>query len=161
MPVSTSATLPPRRLSRFALTGCVCAVTQLALLALLTRWDVEPLPANVVAFLLAAQLNFALSATVTWGDRRGAPLLPRWFAFLGAVSATALLNLAVFELTSLVLPVLAAAATGIATAACLNYLVADHAVFRRSSPPASGTLPVTPFLRASSPTLVSPPEKAP
>src|SRR5690242_12470921 len=57
------------RPARFALTGGLAGLCQLALLSALTRRGWAPDVANVVAFLLAAQLNFVLSATFTWRDR--------------------------------------------------------------------------------------------
>ena len=87
--------------------------------------------ANAVAFLLAAQVNFALSSLFTWRDRRRmAPLWRRWLAFHGAIAAMALVNQSVFLAARTVLPVLAAAAAGIAVAAVGNYLLGDRLVFR-------------------------------
>lgn len=126
-----------RRPVRFVLTGGCCALVQLALLAALSARGFAPFEANAAAFALAAHLNFAASSTFTWRDRRGGSLPARWLAFLGAVSGTALLNLAVFALASAVLPVVLAAAAGIAVAAVVNYLVADHAIFTRRVAPAT------------------------
>jgi putative flippase GtrA len=122
---------PVARPLRFALTGGLAGLLQLGLLALLTgrRWPAAP--ANAVAFLLAAQVNFALSSLFTWRDRRRtASLWRRWLAFHGAIAAMALVNQGVFLAMRTVLPALAAAAAGIAVAALGNYLLGDRLVFR-------------------------------
>ncbi|HZQ37433.1 MAG TPA: GtrA family protein, partial [Dehalococcoidia bacterium] len=46
---------------RFVLVGGLCALLQLALLVLLTGAGCPPLPANTLAYLLSAQVNFVLS----------------------------------------------------------------------------------------------------
>ena len=51
----------PARPLRFACTGILAGLSQLALLSLFTRHGWNPIVANGTAFLLAAQLNFALS----------------------------------------------------------------------------------------------------
>ena len=74
-------TTPAARPLRFALTGGLAGLLQLGLLALLTRRGWPATPANAVAFLLAAQVNFAVSSLFTWRDRwRTAPLWRRWLA---------------------------------------------------------------------------------
>ena len=116
---------------RFALTGGLAGLLQLGLLALLTGRGWPTAPANAVAFLLAAQVNFALSSLFTWRDRqRTAPLWRRWLAFHGAIVATALVNQSVFLVARTVLPALVASAAGIAVAAVGNYLLGDRLVFR-------------------------------
>jgi putative flippase GtrA len=124
---------------RFAAVGATAGAIQLGLLALLTARGLPAVPANTAAFLLAAQVNFALSTLVTWRDRvrgqaRPAPLLRRWTAFHGSIAGTALLNQAVFLAARAVLPDLAASALGIALAAGMNYLAQDRVVFRRERP---------------------------
>jgi putative flippase GtrA len=132
---------------RFVVTGGLAALVQLGLLQVWTVLGWDPLPANVVAFLGAAQVNFWLSQLFTWGDRGGTrriglSVVPRWARFHAAISGTALLNMAVFALARTLLPSLLAAALGIAVAAVLNFVLADRFVFRpadrrtaRSSPP--------------------------
>lgn len=116
---------------RFALTGGLCGLLQLGLLALLVGRGWPEVPANAVAFVLAAQVNFGLSAVFTWRDRRTEhPWWRRWLAFHAAIAAMALVNQAVFLAAHTVVPALAAAATGIAVAALGNYLVGDRLVFR-------------------------------
>jgi putative flippase GtrA len=124
-------TTPAARPLRFALTGGLASLVQLGLLALLTESSWPTAPANVVAILLAAQVNFALSSLFTWRDRRRtAPLWRRWLAFHGAIAATALVNQSVFLATRTALPALMASAAGIAVAAVGNYLLGDRLVFR-------------------------------
>jgi putative flippase GtrA len=123
------ATLAARPL-RFALTGGLAGLLQLGLLALLLGHGWPSAPANTVAFLLAAQVNFAVSSLFTWRDRRRTgPLWRRWLAFHGAIAAMALVNQGVFLATRTVLPALAASAAGIAVAAVGNYLLGDRLVF--------------------------------
>jgi putative flippase GtrA len=124
---------------RFAAVGGIASALQVALLALLTRYGWDALLANVVAFVIAAQVNFALSATVTWRDRaRGAPLGHRWALFHGSIAGTAVLNQVVFILARLALPALLASAAGSAAAAIGNYLLGDRLVFRGQAQGAQG-----------------------
>ena len=116
---------------RFALTGGFAGLLQLGLLAVLTGHGWPAALANAVAFLLAAQVNFALSSLFTWRDRRRtAPLWRRWLAFHGAIAAMALVNQSVFLAAWTALPALVASAAGIAVAAVGNYLLGDRLVFR-------------------------------
>ena len=122
------------RLIRFACTGLVAGVLQLALLRLWTAHGWDALVANPVAYLISAQLNFLLSATFIWRDRQGATgrtetLFRRWVAFHAAILGTALLNQAVFAVAQLALPALLAAGLGIASGALINYLVQDRFIF--------------------------------
>ncbi|MGE3793577.1 MAG: GtrA family protein [Dehalococcoidia bacterium] len=137
--------------------GAVCALTQLLLLVAFTRAGLSPFASNAVAFALAAHLNFVLGATFTWSDRRGGSLLLRWLAFIGAISGTALLNLATFEVARSVLPAVAAAAAGIGVAAACNFLLADRAVFRPARSPAF--VPPAPSARLPKSSFAAPLEK--
>lgn len=120
---------------RFVLVGGVCGALQLGLLALFLRWDLAPVAANVAAFLVSAQLNFALSARFTWHDRAATKrpafgLLHRWLAFHGSIAGTAVLNQIVFILGHAVVADLVAAGVGIGVAAIVNFVVQDQLVFR-------------------------------
>jgi putative flippase GtrA len=120
------------------MTGLLASAVQLLLLGGLLHLDLRVLPANALAFALAAQVNFALSYGFTWSDRRDvAPSRPlvQWFEFLSSISSTAVLNLAVFAFASSVLPAMLAAASGIGSAACLNFLLGDRLVFRATRRP--------------------------
>ncbi len=126
-PLLTTAARP----LRFAATGLTAGLAQLGLLALLTDLGWPDLAADVVAFVLAAQVNFALSARFTWRYRPDArPLWRRWLAFHGAIVGMALVNLAVFALARTALPTVAASAAGIAAAATGNFVLGDRVVFR-------------------------------
>lgn len=120
---------------RFAITGGIAGVVQLVLLALLTRAGWAALPANVLAFLLAAQVNFTLSSAFTWRDRRADHRLGRrWLAFHGSIAAMAVVNMLVFALARAALPPLVASVLGIAAAACGNFVLGDRLVFRQATP---------------------------
>lgn len=117
---------------RFVGTGGIAGCTQLVLLAWMTQRGVPALAANLLAFLLAAQLNFALSWYVTWGDRRSdASAMRCWAIFHGSIALMALLNFAVFAIAHIYLPLLAASALGILAGASGNYVSGDLIVFRR------------------------------
>jgi putative flippase GtrA len=124
---------------RFALTGGLAGLLQLGLLEALTAHGWHSLAANPAAFLLAAQVNFALSTLFTWRDRHGTHRLwRRWLLFHGSIFGMAVLNIVVFAAARLHVPDLAAAALGIIAAAIGNFLLGDRLVFRgRSGEPAS------------------------
>ncbi|WP_038038421.1 GtrA family protein [Thermorudis peleae] len=124
------------RLLRFAIVGGVAGSVQLGLLAGLTRAGLHPFLADLVAFLSAAQINFALSQWFTWRDRRltGSGLVARWLAFHTMIAGTACLNFLVFWAADRVLPHLVAAALGIAVAALVNFLGGDRLVFAPLAP---------------------------
>src|ERR671939_901407 len=78
---------PGARPLHFTFTGGLAGLLQLGLLALLVGRGWPSGPANAVAFLLAAQVNFAVSSLFTWRDRRRtAPLWRRWLAFPRAIA---------------------------------------------------------------------------
>src|SRR5919197_1644844 len=114
LPRRQLATTRAARPLRFALTGGLAGLLQLGLLALLTGRGWPSAPANAVAFLLAAQVNFALSFLFTWRDRRRtAPLWRRWLAFHGAIAAMAFVNQGVLMAARTALTARAASLTGI------------------------------------------------
>ena len=115
---------------RFAATGGVAGLAQLGLLALFTHHGWQPIMANAVAFLLAAQLNFALSSLFTWHDRRPASGLPRrWLFYHASIAGMALVNMAVFTVAQTVVPPLPSSLLGIAVASIGNFLAGDRLVF--------------------------------
>jgi putative flippase GtrA len=126
---------------RFLITGGTAGVLQLAILWVLTeRGGWHPLLANLIAFLLSAQLNFALSVVFTWHDRRSGrltrgQLLTRWIAFHGSIAGSAALNQVVAAAARLVLPTLEAAMVGIIVAAGVNFLSNDRLIFRHHPEP--------------------------
>jgi putative flippase GtrA len=122
---------PNARIARFVLTGGLAGFAQLILLTLFTDHGWHAIGANAVAFLLAAQLNFALSSIFTWPDRHtGQSIRRRWLIFHGSIAGMAVVNMAVFAAMRLVLPDLAASAAGICVAAIGNFLIGDRLVFR-------------------------------
>jgi len=125
-----SSTLRPLR---FAGTVSVAGAVQILLLLLFTRHGWHALVANGMAFLLAAQVNFALSVAFTWRDRLEAYQLPRrWALFHGSIALMALVNMLVFAATRSFLPVPVASLAGIAAGSLGNYLLGDRLVFRGS-----------------------------
>jgi putative flippase GtrA len=121
------------RLARFACTGGIAGLIQLGLLHLWIARGWDAIIANPVAYLISAQVNFLLSATFIWGDRRAGSraLLRRWVAFHGSILGTSLLNEAVFLIAQQALPALVAAGMGIAAGALVNFVVQDRLVFAR------------------------------
>jgi putative flippase GtrA len=138
---------PAARPLRFVGTGGTAGAVQLLLLGVLTAHGWNAVLANGVAFLLAAQVNFALSLTVTWRDRhpestRSGPATVAWVTrcwllFHGSIAAMAIVNMLTFAAARSFLPTLAASVTGIAAGAVGNYLAGDRLVFRQ--PRASGS----------------------
>lgn len=129
---------------RFLLVGGVTALVQLALLAALLDQRWPSLVGNGAALAVAMQVNFALNATFTWGDRWDAPLLgeharrsewwvalSRWGRFMLAAAGTVALNEVGFDFVQVLLPALVAAAVTSAAIAGLNYLVVGRLVFRQ------------------------------
>ncbi len=90
--------------------------------------------ANAIGFALAAQLNFALSARLTWRDRSsstvGRGLWTRWLSYNGTALISLAVNTAVFTIAYHRLGNLAAAALGVLTGMCVTYLVCDLVIFR-------------------------------
>jgi putative flippase GtrA len=116
---------------RFAGTGGTAGAAQIVLLVFLTHLGVESVLANIVAFLLAAQVNFVLSLTFTWADRLGDERLGRrWLLFHGSISLMAVVNMLTFLAARTVVPAPPASLLGIAAGAAGNYLLGDHLVFR-------------------------------
>ncbi len=122
---------PLARPLRFAGTGVAAGGLQLSLLALLTARGWDALPANIVAFLTAAQFNFVMSTVVTWRDRHvTGSIRRRWLLFHASIAVMALVNMVVFVAARSVVPALAASALGIIAGACGNYVAGDRLIFR-------------------------------
>ncbi len=123
---------------RFACIGGITAVIQLSILELLITHGWKAIVANVIAFLLSAQVNFLLSSLFTWHDRRVKNeagrlkiIVIRWLSFHGSIAGTALLNELVFIIASSIVPTLLASGLGIGAAALINFFVFNRFVFRR------------------------------
>lgn len=124
---------PFTRPLRFAGTGIAAGGLQLTLLAVLTAHGWEALPANVVAFLTAAQFNFVMSNVLTWRDRALTDSIRRrWLLFHASIAVMALLNMLVFVALHGLVPTVVASALGIAAGACGNYAAGDRLIFRQS-----------------------------
>jgi putative flippase GtrA len=123
------------RLIRFAAVGGASGVVQLTLLALLTRAGWSPLLANLLGFILSAQLNFTMSYLITWSDRVSLyarwQIVGRWARFHASIVGAAALNMLVFALARIAIPDLAAGVVGIGVAALANFLAGDRFVFSK------------------------------
>ena len=123
---------------RFICTGGLAGVIQLGLLDLMIKYGWETALANIVAFLLAAQVNFVLSFFFTWRDRQPVAdtvtryvFWSRWLRFHSSILLTALLNQGVFLLTRAFIPALLASALGICVASLVNFFTMNTLVFRK------------------------------
>jgi putative flippase GtrA len=132
------------RLVKFAMVGGSCAVVQLSILHGLVSAGVEEHLANLVAFIISMELNFALHQFVTWRDRwtptlHPAKLLGRLLLFNASASSTGVINQGVFAIFNLFIWYLPAAAIGIGVAAFTNFLLNDRLIFRMWSPQGKAT----------------------
>lgn len=119
------------RLLRFAVTGGMAAAVQIGLLTLLAPRMRHPDLADLLAFLVAAQVNFVLSSTFTWGDRRrpGGAIAGHWLRFHLSIAGMAVVNMATFAAVHPVTGAALGAAAGIGVAAAGNFLLGDRLVF--------------------------------
>jgi len=132
------------RLVKFAMVGGFCGLVQLAILHTLVTSGLEEHLANLVAFIISMELNFALHQFVTWRDRwspslHPAKLLGRLLLFNASASSTGVINQGVFAIFNLFIWYLPAAAIGIGVAAFTNFLLNDRLIFRMWSPPGKPT----------------------
>jgi putative flippase GtrA len=113
----------------FPLVGGLCFLAQIAVLTVLSDLGTPEPGANAAGFLISAQLNYALSSALTWGDRRA-----RRAAGLIAYNATALLSLGintvVFTLAYRLTGTTAAAALGVVCGMGITYAICDLLIFR-------------------------------
>jgi putative flippase GtrA len=92
---------PIARPLRFAGTGVAAGGLQLTLLAVLTARGWDTLPANVVAFVVAAQFNFLMSNVVTWRDRQlTGSIRRRWLLFHTSISLAGIVIASVLRLVN-------------------------------------------------------------
>ena len=119
-----------KRIIWFLLVGATCFGLQWLVLHEL-RQQIHPVPADIIGFVLSAQLNFWLSNTITWGDREGTWKRYNFVAFLAA-----LVNASVFwplhrfgELVALLFAGL--------VSSVFSYLLVDFYVF-----PGQGPIPL-------------------
>lgn len=124
-------TLIPRGL-RFAAVGFICYLIQLGLVHAL-HGVITLYVADVLAFLISAQVNFTLSQLFTWGDRRDTESLPVRFVKFNAnalVSVT-IVNATVFWLlVQTGLWFWAAMLLANVATACWTFLINHFFVFR-------------------------------
>ena len=128
------------RPARFAAVAASCTLAQLLILAGLVRLGVGEVLANGIGFAVSAQANFALSAGVTWrdrrpaGDRRGRAWTARWAAFNAVALAALAVNELVFTIgTRAGAPLLAASAVGILAGAALTFTLNHFVTFRETA----------------------------
>ncbi len=124
------------RPAQFATIGAVCAVAQLGLLALLQEGTALGAWSNAIAFIFAAQLNFALNYTVTWRDRMtpGIWVFARQLAGFNVLVAAGLpLNQGAYLVAEMFVPYLIAGAIGIGATTLAKYLIADRWIFPRTA----------------------------
>jgi len=128
-----------RRQLLFVCVGASCFLAQLGTLTALSSAGVARPTANAIGFVLSAQLNFALSLRLTWGDRARTLARALW-ARLVSYNGTALIALGVntlaFTLAYRRLGSLPAAGLGVLSGMCVTYLVCDRLIFRPRRVPA-------------------------
>ncbi|MBB3675581.1 GtrA family protein [Modestobacter versicolor] len=123
---------------RFAVVGVAMTVLHLAVFRLASGWVVAE-AANVVAFLVATQVNFAVSYYWTWSSRRTpgretvGSVLRRAALFNGSAAAGFGVNAAVFSLAYRVIGTTAmtSALVGTVASAGASFLLSSRLVFRR------------------------------
>ncbi len=126
---------PSARPLRFVGTGAIGATIQLTSLAVLIHEGWHDIPANVVAFLAAAQVTFLLSYALTWHDRRAPGTKFRaWLFYHASITVTALLNMLVFLAARQVMHSILASALGILAGAIGNYVAGNRFIFRTVRP---------------------------
>jgi putative flippase GtrA len=122
------------RILRFGAVGVSCYFIQLGLLQLLQSF-MDLYTADVLAFLASAQVNFALSLLLTWGDRQGAePVFWRWIKFnANALVSVTVVNAVIFWLLvqSGLMSWLAMLIANV-TSACCTFAANHFLVFRRA-----------------------------
>lgn len=122
-----------RRQLLFVCVGATCFLAQVTVLAALSALGVSRPLGNAFGFVISAQLNFLLSAKLTWRDRPGRTARTLWARLLSynATAAVSLaVNTAVFTVAYHQLGNLGAAALGVLCGMCVTYLVCDLLIFR-------------------------------
>jgi putative flippase GtrA len=92
---------------------------------------------NAIGFFASAQLNFALSSVVTWGDRparRGRTVLRRWASYQGSTLLVLCANVAVFTVVSPYVWHIIAAGVGVVVGSGCSYAINHLLIFRGSRP---------------------------
>lgn len=121
------------RVARFIAIGLISAGVQLGLLEAFTDLLGWPtLLANVIAFIIATNINLLLNSLITWHDRPLAGLrsmLRRWLRFWGSISGTAVVNQIIFVVALRWLPDLVAAAVASTVVSIANFVLGHFFVF--------------------------------
>jgi putative flippase GtrA len=120
------------RIARFVAVGGTCYFIQLGFLHSLESLMALYI-ADVLAFMISAQVNFALSLLFTWADRIGAERLSmRWLKFnLNALLSVTVVNAAIFwVLVSVGLPFWGAMLLANTATACCTFVVNHILVFK-------------------------------
>ncbi len=124
------------RLIRFGAVGSTCAILQLLALGLLRQLGLELHVANVIAFILSTQVNFALSSAITWRDRRHPQgsrqgMARRLAGYNVLALGSLLINQAVFAVALPHVPYLVAGVGGILSGMLLTYAISGQLLFRQ------------------------------
>lgn len=129
---------PQARLLRFVVSGVISAMFQFAVLLSLLDAGWNRFPANLAGMVVGAQASFVLGCLFTWRDREEKlTLRRRWALFHISIAGTAVINVAVFTLSQMVVPTIVASALGIGIAAIGNFLAGDKLIFRSTAQPAA------------------------
>ena len=135
------------RLVRFGTVAVSCTLLQLAILVGLAHLGLNQVIANGIGFALSAQLNFVLSARLTWRDRELRPSADprarmltwaaRWAAFNTIAVAALVANELIFATaTHHGVWIVAASLLGIVTGAAVTFTANNLITFRRGPVPA-------------------------
>ena len=127
---------PMARVMWFAFTGVSAGLFQIAFLAGWLQVDDNHRLGNLVSFLAASQVNFALNQALTWHETlreaQGPSLPQRWLRFHGAIAGTGVLNQVLYNVLVTWLPAMASVALSIALVGVCNFFLLNALVFRRS-----------------------------
>jgi putative flippase GtrA len=120
------------RIARFVAVGAMCYFIQLGFLHLLMSLMAVYI-ADIVAFMLSAQVNFSLSQLFTWGDRQTVERLSmRWLKFnLNALLSVTIVNAGIlWMLVSVGLHLWSAMLLANCATACWTFAVNHLLVFK-------------------------------
>ena len=133
-PSTPALALPPLsilvRPLQFMLTGGLAGLLQICVMEALTGHGWPSIPANILAALCGAQLNFVLSSVFTWRDRVPTSVWRRWLLYHGTIAGTMLFSTITFIILSTMVPDEVASAAGIALGGIANFFLGDLLVFR-------------------------------
>lgn len=127
-----------RRQLLFVCVGVTCFLAQYSVLTAMSAMGVSRPLANALGFLISAQLNFALSAKLTWRDRptgAGGTLWARLLSYNATALVSLAVNTAVFTVSYQQVGNLIGAALGVVCGMCVTYLVCDLLIFRERGKP--------------------------